>query len=347
MPVDHIWFLGAGSGGHLAPNYALYRELLGRRSDLSARFILTRGHLEQSYAEIRALPCYFYALDRLVRGNVVSRILKVSVCIMQTLWFLYLDKPNLIISTGGYASFPGLLWAKLLKIPYVLIEPNQVIGKVNRWFACGAEIIVSSYPEILKHSSTKVLKLGVPLLLNPKSENTTPETLLAFGASQGAQSINQLIEAVVLGGCIRPLRWIVGARDFEKYRHYAELEGVIVEAFCDDMQTAYENARLVVCRSGAGTVAEIHAMELPAVFIPFPGHSDRQQYLNCAYLQSAGCCEVWEDSQLMSKISELNELWIDDSKIKKMRAAFEAFSASPLSARKRVASIILNLLGNR
>ena len=72
---------------------------------------------------------------------------------------------------------------------------------------------------------------------------------------------------VVEDGTIRPVRWIVGSKNFAEFHGYNKLDGVSVEAFCDDMQSAYDDARLVLCRSGAGGVAEVHAMNLPAVFV--------------------------------------------------------------------------------
>ncbi len=336
-----VWFLGAGSGGHLAPNYSIYKGL-NHREGLSFRFVITNGELEKNYSSGRKLPTYYYLFDRLVTGNLFQKVFKVSVCIVQSLWFLWLDKPALIISTGGYASFPGLFWARFLSIPYVLIEPNKVAGKVNRWFSSGAEIIVTNYSGVFGADNTKVLRLGIPLLLSPKRKKG--QTLLAFGASQGAQSINRLMEKVVEDGLIRPIHWIVGAKNFEKFCKYNEIEGVTVEAFCNDMQSAYEGARVVLCRSGAGTVAEVHAMRLPAIFVPFPDHMDKQQYKNCEYLQEAGCCLVWEDDSLSSKLLDLNKLWIEDSKFQEMCVAYQDLTLNPTDACDKVVSELLKFL---
>ena len=246
------------------------------------------------------------------------------------------------MSTGGYGSFPGLFWAKVLKIPYVLIEPNKVTGKVNRWFSGGARKIITNYKDVLETESLKVSRLGVPLILKPK--NIKGRTLLAFGASQGAQSINRLIQKVVEDGHIRPIHWIVGAKNFEDFRDYNKLDGVKVEAFCDNMQSAYESAKLVLCRSGAGTVAEIHAMNLPAIFVPFPGHQDKQQYKNCEYLQEEGCCLVWEDDSLMNKFSDLKEIWSQESKLQEMSSCYDNFSMNPIDACDKVVEELLKLL---
>ena len=336
-----IWFLGAGSGGHLAPNYAIYQKL-NNHKNLRFRFLLTNGKLERSYSHDRKLPSYYYCFDRLVSGSIVQKIFKIAVCIFETLWYFFIDEPDLIVSTGGYASFPGLFWARCLRIPYVLIEPNKVAGKVNRWFAGGARLIITNYKDVLEEHSLKVSRLGVPLLLRPK--NKEGATLLAFGASQGAQSINRLMQKVVEDGFIRPIHWIVGSKNFEEFRDYNNLEGVLVEAFCDDMQSAYENAQLVLCRSGAGTVAEIHAMNLPAVFVPFPGHQDRQQYKNCEYLQQAGCCLVWEDSSLQNNLLDLKEFWSQKSNLQDMSSCYEKFSVNPIDACDKVVEELLKLL---
>ena len=347
MQVKHVWFLGAGSGGHLAPNYAVYKELRHRDEGLTFRFLLTNGSLERSYAKNRGLPCYFYFFDRLVRGGFFSKVFKILISILQTFWLVGFDRPDLIISTGGYASFPGLLCARLLRIPYVLIEPNEIAGKVNRWFSSGAKFIFSNYPEVLRDCRSEVLKLGLPLTLDPlRVYAKSGECLLAFGASQGAQSINLFIEKVISQGLIRPIHWIVGARDYANFEHYNDYDDITVEAFNDDMQSAYANSRLVICRAGAGTVAEVHAMSLPSIFIPFPNHEDRQQYRNCEYLRQAGCCVVWEDESLLSKISDLNDIWTDSKRLDAMVSAYKQFSISPMESREKVASVLLKLLRN-
>ena len=333
--------LGAGSGGHLAPNYAIYQKLKTQMG-LKFRFVLTGGSFERAYSEDRLLPSNFYLYDRLVAGNLVQKIFKVVVCICQNLWFLFRERPDLIVSTGGYGSFPGLFCARIFGIPYVLIEPNKVAGKVNRWFSKGAQLIVTNYENVFNSNSLQVSRLGIPLLLKKKSKKGF--TLLAFGASQGAQSINRLIQKVVEDGTIRPVRWIVGSKNFAEFHGYNKLDGVSVEAFCDDMQSAYDDARLVLCRSGAGSVAEVHAMNLPAVFVPFPGHQDRQQYKNCEYLRQSGCCLVWEDDSLRDKLIELKALWLDKSYLEKMSSSYGNISVNPIDACDKVVEELLKLI---
>ena len=152
------------------------------------------------------------------------------------------------------------------------------------------------------------------------------------------------MQKAVEDGFIRPIHWIVGARDYEEFRDYNNLDGVLVEAFCNDMQIAYDDARLVLCRSGAGTVAEIHAMNLPAVFVPFPNHQDRQQYRNCEYLKQAGCCLIWEDESLPNKLYELKELWSQKSKLEEMSSCYRKFSINPIDACDKVVEELLKLL---
>ena len=152
------------------------------------------------------------------------------------------------------------------------------------------------------------------------------------------------MQKVVEDGLIRPIHWIVGARDYEEFSRYDKLDGVVVEAFCNDMQLAYEDAQLVLCRSGAGTVAEIHAMNLPAVFVPYPGHKDRQQYENCEYLRQAGCCVVWDDHSLSNKLSSLKDLWSQKSDLEVMSSSYEKFSMNPINACDKVVEELLKLL---
>jgi UDP-N-acetylglucosamine--N-acetylmuramyl-(pentapeptide) pyrophosphoryl-undecaprenol N-acetylglucosamine transferase len=186
--------------------------------------------------------------------------------------------------------------------------------------------------------------------LPPKSPDTTP-TLLVFGGSQGAHAINQaLMEAVpVLRARIPELRIIhqTGERDYDAVKNaYAVLGGPFeAHRFIDDMPACFGQADLLLCRSGASTVAEITAAAKPAIFVPFPGAADDHQKRNAEALEHAGAATMLEQANLTAaSLSEaVTSLFSDRDKLQDMAHAARKL-AHPHAAQK-IAAMAARLSG--
>jgi UDP-N-acetylglucosamine--N-acetylmuramyl-(pentapeptide) pyrophosphoryl-undecaprenol N-acetylglucosamine transferase len=218
--------------------------------------------------------------------------------------------PDVVIGVGGYASGPAMLAAVVKHIPTLAFEPNVVPGFANRVvarFVSGAAVHFEETAKYFRHAEVTGVPVRQAFFEIPPKRGGTP-TLLVFGGSQGAHAINEamircLPELQRQAPGIRILHQ-TGERDYDDavaaYRRFNEsgLSESEVFKFIEDMPAAFARADLLVCRSGASTVAEITAAGKPAIFVPFPRAADDHQRVNAEALARSGAAVVVEESKL-------------------------------------------------
>jgi UDP-N-acetylglucosamine--N-acetylmuramyl-(pentapeptide) pyrophosphoryl-undecaprenol N-acetylglucosamine transferase len=329
MKEKLICFCGGGSGGHLSPLYALYQKWKPEKN-YRLRFIIPGNKFDINYCHQKKLPAFTLSGTRFYQGNPLIVLIKLLRAILEIQAFLKNKEVCAIVGTGGYGSAPVYLYAIWQNIPLFLIEPNKTAGKVNKWFSPFAKRIFTHFeqPEGLKKQFLiKIKPFGNPIADGIKTAETARTRLLVFGASLGAESINEFMEKLLQkknGEIYFPIIWITGHKQFDRYRHWHNPPEVNVYPFYNNMTELYENSFLSLCRAGMNTVSEIHFFQLPAIFVPYPGHKDRQQYLNCEHLVKSGACLLLEDQKLKeeSSLNFFTELLQNRTEIEKMRKKF-------------------------
>jgi UDP-N-acetylglucosamine--N-acetylmuramyl-(pentapeptide) pyrophosphoryl-undecaprenol N-acetylglucosamine transferase len=349
---------GGGTGGHVIPALAIAQQL---QKDYAAEvlFIGTARGIEN-----RLVPAAGFDL-RLVQVGALNRVglttrLKTIFDLPRAVWdssrILSQFRPDVVIGVGGYASGPAMLAAILRRIPTLVFEPNFVPGFANRLVAplvSGAAVHFSETGRYFRRCEVT----GVPVreaffqIAEQRPNNT--KTLLVFGGSQGAHAINQVVIDSVPSLRQRvPGIHIVhqtGERDYnDAQAAYAKL-GSSVEAhrFIDDMPGAFARADLLICRSGASTVAEVTAAGKPAVFVPFPRAADDHQKRNAEALERAGAAIMLEESKLTSKslVDAVSDLFTDPSRLQKMGDAARKLSYP--NAARDIAAMAARLAGKK
>jgi UDP-N-acetylglucosamine--N-acetylmuramyl-(pentapeptide) pyrophosphoryl-undecaprenol N-acetylglucosamine transferase len=244
-------------------------------------------------------------------------------------------KPDVVIGVGGYASGPAMLAAWMRGTPALAFEPNVVPGFANRVVSRLVSAAAVHFEETARYFRNARIT-GVPVRreffeIAPRHDKVAP-TLLVFGGSQGASAINNTVLASLeeLRQVIAGLHIIhqTGERDYEAAQAAYLRAGVAAEvsAFIRDMPQAFARADLLVCRSGASTVAEIIAAGKPAVLVPFPRAADDHQTRNAQALASHGAAVLVPEAQLTkdSLVRSVTELLRDRAKLEHMgRAARE------------------------
>jgi len=178
-------------------------------------------------------------------------------------------------------------------------------------------------------------------------------TLLVFGGSQGAHAINQVVMDSVaeLRQRIAGIHIVhqTGERDYnDAQAAYANLENSVeVYRFIDDMPGLFSRAGLLICRSGASTVAEVTAAGKPAVFVPFPRAADDHQKRNAEALERAGAAIMLEESKLKreSLVETVSWLFNHPARLEKMGDA--ARQLSHPNAARDIAAMAARLAGTR
>ena len=304
---------GGGTGGHLFPGLAVAREFLRRDARNSMSDILFIGTAQG--IEARAVPRQGFKLETLsVRGlkgrgarGVLDAVTGVPASLLRCLKIIGQFCPDIVIGLGGYASGPMLLAAAVRRIPRAIMEQNLRPGFTNKLLARFVDRVFTSYADSGKFfPGAKVMETGNPVRWGslPAVPRGEKFTLLIFGGSAGARRINfAMIDALKLLVDLAPGFQLIhqtGQADFATIKEaYATLPfEAEVSPFIDQMDEAYARADLIVCRSGATTVAELTAFGKAAVLVPYPYAIYDHQRGNAEALEARGAAELILDQEL-------------------------------------------------
>lgn len=301
--------MAGGTGGHVFPGLAVADLLrsrdwrvvwMGAPESMEAKLVPARGY-EMAWVRFAALrgkgpmrklllPFHLFSACRQARRE-IRRV-----------------RPDVVLGMGGYVSFPGGMMAALQGCPLIIHEQNSVAGLANRVLANVADRIACGFPAALRKGEW----VGNPLrpemseVVPPKqrtADHLEPPHWLILGGSQGAAALNEIVPQglALIDPAERPL--VVhqaGERHLAQLRENYETANVQAHctAFIDDMAGAYAWADLVICRSGALTVAELAATGVASVLVPFPHAVDDHQTLNAKFLSDAGAAILLPQQQL-------------------------------------------------
>jgi UDP-N-acetylglucosamine--N-acetylmuramyl-(pentapeptide) pyrophosphoryl-undecaprenol N-acetylglucosamine transferase len=332
---------GGGTGGHVIPALAIANQLK-KSYGAEVLFIGTARGIEN-----RLVPAAGYEL-KLVRVGALKNVslmtrAKTAFDLPRAVWdagrMLNEFAPNVVIGVGGYASGPAMLAAVVKHIPTLAFEPNVVPGFANRMvarFVSAAAVHFEETAKYFRHAEVTGVPVRQAFFEIPEKKGGTP-TVLVFGGSQGAHAINEaMIRCLPVLQREAPGIHIIhqtGERDYNDalaaYRSFSSTASIAagdsaeVFKFIEDMPAAFARADLVVCRSGASTVAEIAAAGKPAVFVPFPRAADDHQRVNAEALAQAGAAVVVEESKLEGVwlAETISALLLDPARLRSMSAA--------------------------
>ena len=308
---------GGGTGGHLFPGIAVATAVRERLPESRVLFIGTLRLLDQQALaglgfELAALECG--GVKGLGPAGRLRSLLLMPGAVAAALRLLRRFQPDLVFGVGGYVTGPVLLAAKLLRVPIAIHEQNSVPGMANRLAGRLADRVLISLPCTPPFPPRKTVHTGNPLrreilaAAGREKQAATVPTVLVLGGSQGAHRVNVLMMAAMerLQAEHFAVRLIhqTGAADRDQAANcYAQL-GVEaeVEAFIRDMAGVYSRADLAVSRAGATTCAELAAMGVPALLIPYPYAADDHQATNGEYYVKGGGCRLLRESGLTGEI---------------------------------------------
>ena len=348
-----VMVMAGGTGGHVFPALAVANELRTRGMD-----VFWLGNPDGF--EARVVPGHGFPMERIsihgLRGNGMLRWLtapfKLSIALFQVLIILLRKRPRIVLGMGGFVSGPGGLMARVMGIPLVIHEQNAVPGMTNRWLARWASRVAEAFPGSFDASRRASLtgnpvrqeltRLETPALR--LSDRTGPLRLLVLGGSQGARVFNEMLPGAlaILNTGKRPLvqHQAGEGKAEETARAYREA-GVEAEVmpFIEDMGAAYAWADLLVCRAGALTIAEVAAVGVAAILVPYPHAVDDHQTKNARHLVDAGAALLLPQSEMtLEHLAHLLDSLLE-SREKTVKMAVAARSLALPEATLRVADI--------
>lgn len=297
-----VLIMAGGTGGHIFPGIAVGAELRAR--GVPVVWLGGRVGLEQ-----RLVPAAGFPLRTLGFGGVRGKGLVTRMLALPRLLGAWLAarrllrqlRPRSVLALGGYASAPGGLAARSLRLPLVVHEQNRVPGMTNRLLARHATRLLSGFADAFPTGRAEwvgnPVRESIAALPEPAlrlAGRSGPLRVLVLGGSQGAQSLNGRLPAVFgRYGEALEVHHQCGAAHVEATRAAYAASGVRarVEPFIDDMAAAYAWADLAVCRAGALTIAELCAAGVPAILVPFPHAVDDHQTRNAEAMVAVGAAE--------------------------------------------------------
>ncbi|QIL21805.1 undecaprenyldiphospho-muramoylpentapeptide beta-N-acetylglucosaminyltransferase [Thermomonas sp. HDW16] len=345
--------LAGGTGGHIFPGLAVAQALRARGANVG--WLGADGGMET-----RLVPQHGVSIDTIavkgLRGKGIATLLSAPLRVLRAVRdaarVLRLRRPDVVVSFGGYAAGPGGLAARIAGIPLLVHEQNRAAGMTNKVLAKFAKQVLVGFPqtfsdEVLVGNPVRVQIAQVLPPARRDFHHGGALRLLVLGGSQGARALNHAVpQAIAALGLPVDVLHQAGEKMLDDARKAYADAGVTarVEPFIADMADAYAWADIVVCRAGALTLAELCAVGVGSVLVPFPQAVDDHQTRNAEYLVERGAALLLkQDDALATQLrTVLAELTRDPARRFAMADAARAL-AKP-DAAERVADAVLAII---
>ncbi len=311
MPT--LMVMAGGTGGHVFPGLAVAQALQAR-----GWHVVWLGNptgMEATLIPQYAIPMEFIRFGGL-RGKGLRAKLALPFNLLRACWqslgVLRRVRPDVVLGMGGYITFPAGIVTALRGIPLVLHEQNSIAGLANRVLARFARRVLVAFPDALPGAEWTGNPIRQALTEMPEpaqryAQRTGPLRVLVVGGSLGATALNEIVprSIALLPPAQRPhvvhqagAKHLAALQENYQAAGLAEGQGVDLVPFIDDMARAYGDADLIICRAGAMTIAEIAAVGVAALFIPFPYAVDDHQSANAAFLAGKGAALAIQQREL-------------------------------------------------
>ncbi len=336
-----IAVVAGGTGGHIFPALATIEEMKVLSPESELLWITTQRSREKELAEEYSVTPLFLQVEGIKRSFSLQPIRAMFKFLRAFLiMFSHIKKAKIdrVVAFGGYVCAPVLLAARLRKVPFYLQEQNSVPGMVNRMFGKNAKKLFLGVPLAEGFSIDTISELsGTPVR---KKENVNesfsfpfayPECdkkVLICGGSQGAVSMNRVLMDAVkwMSENSVHVAWQSGVPGFDEVNDaFADTEMVEVISSMDDLYPYYEQADMLIGRSGASTISEAALFSLPTVLVPLPWSSENHQWFNAGYAEEAKWSIRLEQGNKTSEqlIEVMKEILENNTKYESMKNAAE------------------------
>ena len=351
-----------GTGGHLFPGLAV-AEKLREKGCVLTLLVSSKEVDQQAVKSVEAMEIVTLPAVGLTRGQLLAFIRGFRESYRSAKKLFQQSPPQALLAMGGFTSAPPLLAARRSGAQTFLHESNTIPGRANRWLSWVVNRAFVGFPRAAERLHTRAVTVtGTPVRPQFKPLDATAcrrslgldpacPVVLVMGGSQGASGINDLVSRAlpVLSKAASELQWfhLTGPNDLGNVQRAYDALGLraSVHAFFSDMGVALGAASLAISRSGASSLAELAAMRLPAVLIPFPAATDNHQFYNAQAFVDSGAAVILEQrgatpEALMNLILELAR---NTDTRGKMQAALARWH-SPRAA-EEIAESMLSTLG--
>lgn len=373
LMAPKVLIMAGGTGGHVFPALTIASELLARGTQVE--WLGTRQGIEARVIANTSIPLHYITVSGLRGKSILKKLLApfvILVAIAQAWVKIRRIQPGCVLGMGGFATGPGGIAACLLGKQLLIHEQNAVAGLTNRVLFPFATLVMEAFPGAFmrktQHSflqrmadARKITVIGNPvrpgiLAIAPPEERFPGRSgklrLLVVGGSLGSVAINLALPqalALLAPGERPQVKHQCGNRNLDETRAAytaAGLKGegdIELSTFIDDMASAYVWADVILCRAGASTIAEISAIGLPSILVPFPHSADDHQGENARILERAGAAKVIYQGELnaLGLAECLREMGRDHDRSRLLGYAQAARAIAVRDASTRAANLCL------
>jgi UDP-N-acetylglucosamine--N-acetylmuramyl-(pentapeptide) pyrophosphoryl-undecaprenol N-acetylglucosamine transferase len=330
-----LMVMAGGTGGHVFPGLAVAHHM--HQMGWDVQWIGTADKMEAQLVPKHGFAIHFIKIGGMRGKSAINKLLspfRLIIALIQSLLVFRRLRPTVVLGMGGYASGPGGIAAWLLNIPLVIHEQNAVFGMTNRYLARVARYTLTGFDlsgsKLLNTPSTKNSDKGLKQVANcyyvgnpireeffaikPKNiEKNADVNILIVGGSLGALALNLTVPSVLSELTQKyslKIKHQSGKGKLEQVKiAYENMPNVDVIEFIDNMQEAFDWSDIIICRSGALSVAEVAGAGRVAVFVPLPIAVDDHQTKNAKYLSEQQAAILIPQPQLeASLLSTLHDL---------------------------------------
>jgi len=349
-----------GTGGHIYPGLAIAKTLTQKNNENKILFIGSDIGHEKDIITREGYEINVVKSRKIVRKftiNNIFAVFNVPISIFQCLLVFNKFRPDAVFVTGGYVALPAAICGKIFKIPVILHEQNVPPGLTIKVLTLIASKICLSWDESLKYfHSNKAIVTGNPVrneFLHTNKEqarkdlslDVNKKTILVFGGSQGAKTINETVAKIAAEICKNnkvQILHIIGNRDFGAFTKTLNqnIAGYFPIEYMHNIWQGFAAADIVVCRAGATTLSEIAAMSIPSILIPFPYSAEGHQDLNAKIFFDIGASRIIKNNNLSPDIllSIMDELINSDDMLKQMGSKAKMLART--SASEKIVEVI-------
>ena len=312
-----------GSGGHVVPATILYEHL-----SKEFNVIISTDKRGLKYLDLAKYQIEIVDTPKLGKIFFLPiNLIKILFLIFKSYFLLKNKGINKVFSTGGYMSLPLILAAKILRLEIFLIEPNQVLGRANKFFLNSCKKIfcytkqVKNFPKNLNNKITIIDPLVKKQIyeLNTSNKIQRKFTILIVGGSQGADIFNNnLKNSLITISKNIPIKIIqqTNKKNVTILSDFYSMNNVEnkIFTFDDNFSDILEQTDLCITRAGASTLAELSVINIPFIAIPLPSSKDNHQFENANFYKSNNCCWIIEQNYFENKIEKLLNNIFDDKR---------------------------------
>lgn len=359
---------GGGTGGHIYPALAIAQGIKQQYPGADILYVGTAAGLEADIVPQAGYPFKKISVSSGFARKLAVKNIKVfwqaGQGILEAQKIVRQFKPDIVIGTGGYVCGPVVLAAVINKIPTLIHEQNALPGITNKLLSRFVSRVAVTFEDSITRfpPKTRIHLTGLPVrpeIFTVDKEQAyarlnlqrDKQTLLVFGGSRGARKINTaMLEVLKQAKDSWQIVHVTGKGEYQQYLRQVREAGIALDntgninviPYLYNMPDALAVADLVVCRAGATTLAELTALGLPSILIPYPYAAENHQEYNARALADRGAAIMIKDSQLTGELL-LNHI---DNLFSQPQRLAEMAEKSAALGRPQALTEILTLIGD-